>query len=246
MHTLQDLESEAPPVDMAGAFASLALLPERLAIPGAVAPLVRAPRTGRSWRTKLALERTFAALTLLGTAPVFLLIALAIRLDSPGPVMFRQPRYGQGGRVFRIHKFRTMRHDLRDVSGGRQTAHADPRVTRVGRFLRRSSLDELPQLIDILQGEMNLIGPRAHPCGMQVEGALCEHVAPWYHQRHVVAPGLTGLAQISGSRGPVDTVAQLHRRLALDLDYIRDWSLRRDLGILLATVRVCLRGENAR
>jgi lipopolysaccharide/colanic/teichoic acid biosynthesis glycosyltransferase len=177
--------------------------------------------------------------------PLLLLIALAIRIDSPGPALFMQPRYGRGGRRFDVLKFRTMRAEMCDLSGGIQTGRSDPRITRVGWVLRRTSLDELPQLLNVIAGDMALVGPRAHPCGMRVEGRLCEEIVADYDLRHVVKPGITGLAQVSGSRGPVETEAELRQRVGFDLEYITGWSLRLDAVILFRTIGVCLGGTNA-
>lgn len=198
------------------------------------------------WKGKRAVEWGFSLVLLGLLAPMLLLIAGAIRAESPGGPLFVQPRYGKGGRTFHVYKFRSMRVDVCDPTGGMQTGHQDPRVTRVGLFLRKTSLDELPQLLNVVRGEMALIGPRAHPCGMRVEGVLCEDIVPDYHARHRVPPGVTGWAQVNGSRGPVDTAWQLAERQRLDLFYIHNWSLRRDVQIFCRTFGVCLRGEGAR
>jgi lipopolysaccharide/colanic/teichoic acid biosynthesis glycosyltransferase len=144
-----------------------------------------------------------------------------------------------------VFKFRTMRTDLSDVSGGRQTEARDPRITRVGAFLRRTSLDEVPQLLNVVLGQMALVGPRAHPCGMRVENLLCADLVPEYHDRHVVKPGITGLAQVSGSRGAVETRAALRRRVELDLNYIENWSLWLDVRIIWRTAVDILSGKAA-
>ncbi|MGM0583109.1 MAG: sugar transferase [Pseudomonadota bacterium] len=207
---------------------------------------LRAPQARHgSLRAKESLDFVCAAAALLLLAPLMGLIALAIRVETPGPALFRQPRYGLDGRRFDIFKFRTMRSDLCDASGGMQTLREDPRITRVGWVLRRSSLDELPQLLNVLRGEMSLIGPRAHPCGMRVDGRLCEEISPAYMSRHRMKPGITGLAQVSGSRGPVETEAQLHQRVALDLEYIETWSPGLDMRILLRTLGACVRTRQA-
>lgn len=214
--------------------------------PAQVAPALPDPTSRFAWKIKRAAEFALAAALLVMLAPLMLVIAAVIRLESPGPALFRQPRFGRGSRPFDILKFRTMRADLCDPSGGVQTAHRDVRVTRFGMFLRKSSLDELPQLLNVLWGQMAIIGPRAHPCGMRVDGVLCEDLDPGYMSRHLVPPGITGWAQVNGSRGPVDTPEQLVRRVALDLDYIRNWSLRRDAAVLVRTVGICLSGKGAR
>ncbi|MEJ0017328.1 MAG: sugar transferase [Acetobacteraceae bacterium] len=166
-----------------------------------------------------------------------LLIALAIRLDSPGPVLIRQRRFGLGNRPIMILKFRSMFWDLGDPSGSRATVRRDPRVTRVGRILRATSLDELPQLINVLRGDMSLVGPRAHPVEMRVAGEYYHDAFRFYPARHRVKPGITGLAQINGCRGLVDTHEKAQRRLDYDLHYVENWSLRMDLAILAQTLR---------
>ncbi len=215
-------------------------------LPAQVAPTLPDPTRRAAWKIKRAAEFALAAALLVMLAPLMLAIAAVIRLESPGPALFRQPRFGRGSQPFDILKFRTMRADRCDPSGGMQTGHNDARVTRFGMFLRKSSLDELPQLLNVLSGQMAIIGPRAHPCGMRVDGDLCENLVPDYMSRHLVPPGITGWAQVNGSRGPVDTPDQLAQRVELDLDYIRNWSLRRDAMILVRTVGVCLSGKGAR
>lgn len=183
----------------------------------------------------------FAAILLL---PVQVAIALLVAIDQPGaPVLFRQERMGWTGRRFMILKFRTMRLDGNDTVA--QTARSDPRVTRVGRILRQSSLDELPQLWNVLVGDMSLVGPRPMAPSLheaQVEGW---HLLADFATRHRVRPGLTGWAQINGSRGAVHTEAQIRRRLALDLHYIRHWSIWLDLKIIARTPRVVLSAQDA-
>jgi putative colanic acid biosynthesis UDP-glucose lipid carrier transferase len=171
----------------------------------------------------------FTGLVLL--APLMLLVALAIRLDSRGPVIFRQERYGKGGVPFMILKFRSM--SVMESSGAfAQASRQDSRITRVGRFLRSSSIDELPQLFNVLMGDMSLVGPRPHARAMDDHfGAFL----PGYLDRHLVRPGLTGLAQVEGFRGPTDTIESIEHRVSKDRDYIRNWSLLRDIRILLRT-----------
>jgi polysaccharide biosynthesis protein PslA len=207
---------------------------------------VPAAPTGIAWQIKEAIERTAALVLLIALLPAFIIIALAILLESRGSVLFRQPRFGRGGTPFHVLKFRTMQHTLCDPTGAGQTGDADPRITRVGHILRKTSLDELPQLWNVVSGDMALIGPRAHPCGMCVAGLPCEAVVPHYHNRHVVRPGITGWAQVNGSRGAVKTADLLQQRLALDLDYIRNWSPWLDLRILWRTIWVVISRRQAR
>lgn len=184
---------------------------------------------------KDALDRTIAGLFIVLLAPLLLLIAVAIRLDSSGPALFVQRRHGLNGQVFTIRKFRTMRWSSGSDDGRIQTERGDCRVTRMGGWLRCTSLDELPQLWNILNGTMSLVGPRPHPVAMCTEGRLCEDIDPAYAERHRVKPGLTGLAQINGHRGATQTAAQLRARLADDLRYIETWSLLLDIRIILMT-----------
>lgn len=185
------------------------------------------------------------ALTLL-LLPLLALIALAIRIDSPGPVLYRQRRHALNNDEFDIYKFRTMRHaEAAPDAALVQTERGDPRVTRVGRFLRASSLDELPQLFNVLQGTMSLVGPRPHATQMRTEQQLGSEITASYAHRHRVKPGITGWAQVHGARGATHTRAQLQRRVELDLHYIDHWSLLLDLKILALTVRAVARPTNA-
>jgi lipopolysaccharide/colanic/teichoic acid biosynthesis glycosyltransferase len=168
-------------------------------------------------------------------SPLMLVAAAAIRLESPGPALFRQRRRGFNNVEIWVYKFRTMWAHAEDPSGSRQTELNDPRVTRVGRLLRASSLDELPQLLNVLRGDMSLVGPRPHPIGMRVGGVLCEDAILAYPHRHRVKPGITGLAQIEGSRGPAVELSALSQRLAYDFDYIAAASIWLDLKILALT-----------
>jgi polysaccharide biosynthesis protein PslA len=161
------------------------------------------------------------------------MIAIAIRLDSPGPVIYRQRRHGRNNREFEVLKFRTM---VSRVHGPcQQTTRDDPRVTRLGRFLRRSSLDELPQLWNVLRGDMSLVGPRPHPTDMRTGGRLGDEISHRYPHRHRVKPGLTGLAQVRGCRGATEFDDQLIQRLEHDIAYVENWSIWLDLKIILIT-----------
>jgi Undecaprenyl-phosphate glucose phosphotransferase len=195
---------------------------------------------------KSAIDKTLAALVLLAGAPVLLALAAAIKLDSRGPVLFRQNRYGFGDRVIGVYKFRTMCAEASDHNG--VVCHQgpnDPRVTRVGHFLRRWSLDELPQLINVLRGEMSLVGPRPHAISMQVEDRANHDIVPDYALRHHMKPGITGWAQVNGYHGPVATEDALRARVRYDLEYINNWSLWFDLQILARTVTTVLGQRHA-
>ncbi len=182
-----------------------------------------------------------AAVLLVLLAPVLLLIAAAIKLDSRGPVFFRQERHGRRGTLFHIYKFRTM-HVLESGRAAVQCREDDPRVTRVGALLRKASLDELPQFINVLRGEMALVGPRPH--AISTDREFAPRVRR-YGQRYTVKPGMTGLAQIRGYRGPTATLADMAARVACDLEYVRRRSLTFDLWILFKTVPAVFGSRNA-
>ncbi len=194
---------------------------------------------------KSLLDRGFALAALIMLSPVLIAAAIAIKLDSKGPVLFRQDRFGYGNRVIKVYKFRTMRTDLLDFGGAKQTQRGDPRITRVGNFLRKSSIDELPQLWNVLRGEMSIVGPRPMPLQMRVQDKLNHEIVSEYAHRHRVKPGLTGWAQVNGYRGAVETPEDLRARVAYDLQYIDNWSLWLDIKIILRTVTVCVGHQNA-
>jgi Undecaprenyl-phosphate glucose phosphotransferase len=186
-----------------------------------------------------------SSLLLLAAGPIMLLASIAIKLESRGPVLFRQPRHGLNGSAIEVFKFRTMYAHLEDRLASRQTLRGDPRVTRVGAFLRQHSLDELPQLFNVLVGTMSLVGPRAHPLAITAGGQSLELVAANYTARHRMKPGITGWAQVSGWRGHLDTVEKAVRRLEHDLYYIENWSLLLDLWIIVRTIRLVLHDDQA-
>jgi polysaccharide biosynthesis protein PslA len=190
-------------------------------------------------------DKMLGMLLLVLFAPVMAVIALAIRLDSPGPVLFLQERYGFNNRPLRLYKFRTMRADAADPSGGQRTVRNDPRLTRIGRVLRSFSLDELPQLLNVVLGDMSLVGPRPHAPAMQAGDRLYHDAVDDYFRRHRVRPGITGWAQVNGSRGEIDSLETARRRVAYDLYYIENWSLLLDLKILLKTLPVVLSRQGA-
>ena len=201
-------------------------------------PLLRVaetPVSGWSYLLKSAEDMVLAGIALVVLSPLLLVTAILVKFDSPGPILFRQTRYGFNNEEFQVFKFRTMYVDKSDYSGGQQTSRGDARVTWVGRFLRRTSIDELPQLFNVLQGTMSMVGPRPHPVGMKTANRLCEEIIDTYVHRHRVKPGITGWAQVNGSRGATETAEQLERRVALDLHYVENWSLFLDLRILLMT-----------
>ncbi len=185
---------------------------------------------------KLAFDRVAAATILMVVAPLLVLVAVLIRLESTGPVLFRQYRVGYNNQLFTIRKFRSMRQDAADRMATQQTTQDDPRVTRVGTIIRKLSIDELPQLINVLRGDMSLVGPRPHAPGTSADGMLVQSVVPHYGRRHLVRPGITGLAQVRGFRGGMHTAQQVTDRLQADLEYIRRQSLRLDLKIMAMTI----------
>lgn len=190
-------------------------------------------------KSLLAAKRAFdiagATFGLVVLAPLLVGIAIVIKATSPGPVFFRQKRYGYHNRRFWIFKFRTMYTDLGDARGTQQTTAGDPRVTPIGRILRKSSLDELPQFINVFKGDMSLVGPRPHVPGMLAGGMLYEQLTPYYFQRHIMRPGLTGLAQVTGYRGATTVARSAIERLDYDLRYIATWSVWLDLKIIART-----------
>ena len=190
-------------------------------------------------------DAVVAMLALAVLGPVMLLIAIAIKIDSPGPVLFRQKRYGFNNQLIEVLKFRTMRHDQCDAQGSHLTKRNDPRITRLGRFLRRSSLDELPQLINVLRGEMSIVGPRPHAIEAKAADRLYQDVVTGYAARHKVKPGLTGWAQVNGWRGPTDTEDQIIKRVEHDLWYLENWSISCDIKIMAMTIFIGLFGKNA-
>jgi exopolysaccharide biosynthesis polyprenyl glycosylphosphotransferase len=171
-------------------------------------------------------------------APFMLIVAALIKVDSAGPVFFVQTRIGQGNRLFRVFKFRSMRVEQADSTGNLSARRDDDRITSVGRFIRRTSIDELPQLINVLIGDMSIVGPRPHALGSRAENKLFWEVDDRYWHRHAAKPGLTGLAQIRGFRGATDHASDLTNRLQADLEYLHNWSLWRDALIILQTFRV--------
>jgi Undecaprenyl-phosphate glucose phosphotransferase len=185
--------------------------------------------------SKRGLDLALGLLALLALAPLMGLVAVAIKLDSPGPVFFRQRRHGYMNEEIVVWKFRSMRADATDHTASRQVTAGDARVTRVGRFIRKTSLDELPQLFNVISGEMSLVGPRPHAIGMLAGGADASKLVETYAHRHRIKPGLTGWAAVNGSRGPIDTPDAVRRRVALDLEYMERQSILLDLAIILKT-----------
>jgi Undecaprenyl-phosphate glucose phosphotransferase len=210
-----------------------------------VMTLFERPISGVDAAVKSLEDKILTVLILAFIWPLLAIIAIAIKLDSPGPVFFRQPREGFNNRPFRVYKFRSMYSDFTEVDRIRQASRDDPRITRVGRILRRTSMDELPQLFNVLQGDMSLVGPRPHAASTRAGGRLFSEVLASYAARHKVKPGITGWAQVCGWRGETDTEEKLIKRFEHDLYYIENWSLTFDLYILFRTVGSVLLPRNA-
>ncbi len=198
------------------------------------------PDPDRAAFNKRLQDLVIGGLMLIGLMPVLAVVALMVRLDSPGPILFRQRRHGFNNEEIVVWKFRSMRHEAADATASRQVTADDDRITRVGRFLRATSLDELPQLINVLKGEMSLVGPRPHAIGMKTGQIESARLVAEYAHRHRIKPGMTGWAAIKGSRGPLHTAAEVRRRVQLDVDYVERQSFWLDLWIMAVTVPVLL------
>ncbi len=207
--------------------------------------LIDRPMSESAIAAKAAFDRVVGlALTAL-FAPVMLAVAAGVKLSSPGPMLFRQERFGFNNEKITVYKFRSLYVDRCDHDARRLVTRDDPRVTPFGRFIRRTSLDELPQLFNVLKGELSLVGPRPHALGAAAEGQAYEEIVDGYFARHKVKPGLTGWAQVNGWRGETDTLEKIQRRVDYDLDYIENWSIWLDLRILALTPLALARGGNA-
>ena len=198
------------------------------------------PKGGAHTAIKRLMDIGIATLALIGLSPILAIIAVMIKKDSPGPVLFKQPRHGFNNRVFNVYKFRSMRNDQADLKAAQQTVAGDARVTKIGRFIRKTSIDELPQLINVIKGEMSLVGPRPHAIGMRTEGKDSMELVAEYAHRHKVKPGMTGWAQINGSRGPLHNGDDVARRVELDVEYIERSNALFDLYIMFKTLPVLL------
>ncbi len=200
------------------------------------------PLAGWGGVVKRVEDKILASLLIAAFAPLMLVVAALIKLESKGPVIFKQQRYGFNNRVFEVYKFRSMYTDMSDARGGAQATREDPRITRVGRFIRRTSLDELPQLFNVFEGTMSLVGPRPHAVAHNEEYA---QIIAGYFSRHRVKPGITGWAQVNGLRGETDTPEKMAARVRYDVYYIENWSVLFDLAILARTALVGFVNKNA-
>jgi Undecaprenyl-phosphate glucose phosphotransferase len=195
---------------------------------------------------KWLFDKIVGSLALLCALPIMAIIAIAIKLDSRGPVLFKQKRYGFNNELIEIYKFRSMYVDQADVNANKLVTVDDPRVTRVGRFIRKTSLDELPQLFNVVfAGNLSLVGPRPHALQAKAADRLYDEAVDGYFARHRVKPGITGWAQIHGWRGETNSQEKIQQRVEHDLYYIENWSILLDMYILLQTPFALLRTENA-
>jgi exopolysaccharide biosynthesis polyprenyl glycosylphosphotransferase len=207
-----------------------------------LAHLAGARRGATRAMLKRTMDLTLSIAAVIALIPLLITVAIAIRLDSPGPVLFKQRRHGYLNEEVLVWKFRSMRIEASDYSASRQVTANDDRVTRVGRFIRKTSLDELPQLWNVIRGEMSLVGPRPHAIGMLTGGSEASKLVKSYAHRHRMKPGLTGWAAVNGSRGPVDTAEAVRRRVSLDLEYVERQSLWFDIAIIARTLP-CVLGD---
>jgi putative colanic acid biosynthesis UDP-glucose lipid carrier transferase len=206
-----------------------------------VVAVCETPFRGADGLIKRVSDIVLSVLILLLISPLFIAISLAVKITSPGPVIFKQRRYGLDGAEILVYKFRSMTV-CEDGESIRQAQKGDNRITPLGAFLRRTSLDELPQFLNVLQGRMSIVGPRPHAVA---HNELYRKIIKGYMVRHKVRPGITGWAQVNGFRGETETVDKMRSRVEYDLDYLRNWSLRLDLYIIMKTVLIVLRGQSS-
>jgi exopolysaccharide biosynthesis polyprenyl glycosylphosphotransferase len=237
------------PVDirLAAQASALRFRPRAYSFAGAVPLIDLIDKPNSDWDViiKWMFDKVVATLALIALSPVLAAVALAVKLDSKGPVLFRQKRHGFNNELIEVFKFRSMFVDQADADASRLVTKGDPRVTRVGRFIRKTSLDELPQLFNVLRGELSLVGPRPHALQAKAANRLYHDVVDGYFARHKVKPGITGWAQINGWRGETDTAEKIQKRVEHDLYYIDNWSVAFDLYILFRTPFSLIRGDNA-
>ena len=207
--------------------------------------VVDRPLSGWPSIAKQIEDRVLGAAILTMISPLMLALAIMIKLDSPGPVFFRQKRYGFNNQLIEVFKFRSMYTHMTDHDAAQLTRRNDPRITRLGAFLRRTSLDELPQFLNVVRGEMSIVGPRPHALSAKAGALLYQDAVKYYDARHRVKPGITGWAQINGWRGETDTVEQIRKRVEHDLYYIEHWSILLDLKIIIRTILGGFTGRHA-
>ena len=247
LHLLKKLWVLPIDIRISAVGAKLKLRPRAYAYVGKVPFLAVFDKPLTDWgiAVKAVEDRLLAGLALLALSPVMALVALAVKLDSRGPVFFRQIRYGFNNEEIGVYKFRSMYVDQCDAGAMKLVTKGDPRVTKVGAFIRKTSLDELPQLINVLRGELSMVGPRPHAKQAKADGHIYDEVVEGYFARHKVKPGITGWAQINGWRGETDTVDKIERRVECDLQYIDNWSVFFDLYILAMTPMSLINTKNA-
>jgi exopolysaccharide biosynthesis polyprenyl glycosylphosphotransferase len=207
--------------------------------------ITQPPLAGWSGVIKRAMDIVGSIFAIILLSPVLIVSAIAVKLDSPGPVLFLQERAGYRNETFRMLKFRSMRTATADPTGSQLTARNDPRVTKIGAFLRCTSIDELPQLFNVLKGDMSLVGPRPHPKGAKAGAVLYDELIPNFYSRYRMKPGITGLAQVNGLRGNTETEQHLIDRFGTDLQYAAEWTPFLDVAIMLRTVTHLSKGTNA-
>lgn len=203
------------------------------------------PVSGWNYFMKEAVDKVLAVLFIIALSPIMAIAWLAVRLESKGPAIFKQKRYGFNNELVEVYKFRSMYTDMSDATAAKLVTKGDPRVTKVGRIIRKTSIDELPQLFNVLTGQLSLVGPRPHATQAKAADDLYEQVVDGYFARHKVKPGITGWAQINGWRGETDTHEKIEGRVKFDLDYIDSWSIMLDLYIIAKTPFALLKSENA-
>ncbi|HYP34635.1 MAG TPA: exopolysaccharide biosynthesis polyprenyl glycosylphosphotransferase, partial [Burkholderiaceae bacterium] len=206
-----------------------------------VVGLMEAPFTGINGFVKRASDIVLSALILILISPLLLVLAIGVKLSSTGPVIFRQRRTGLDGEIIEVYKFRSMRA-VDDGAVVRQATRDDPRITPFGALIRRTSLDELPQFVNVLQGRMSIVGPRPHAVAHNEQ---YRKLVKAYMARHKVKPGITGWAQVNGLRGETDTLDKMASRIEYDLEYLRNWTLGLDLLIIARTVKLVFRDRSA-
>jgi len=215
---------------------------------GDIAVFDMADRPISDWNLifKWVFDKAVALLALILLSPVMVATAIAIKLESRGPVFFRQNRHGFNNELIKIYKFRSMRTDMLDASASKLVTKDDPRVTKVGKFIRKTSIDELPQLFNVLKGELSIVGPRPHALQAKADNKLYYEAVEGYFARHRVKPGMTGWAQVNGWRGETDTIDKIMQRVNHDLYYIEHWSILLDMYIVMMTpVSLVSKTENA-
>ncbi|PNG27413.1 undecaprenyl-phosphate glucose phosphotransferase [Methylocella silvestris] len=244
---LEQLSSTVADVCLTADLAGLAYHGHQFGAVGANPVIAIGENPMKDWSAakKMCFDYAAGIIALVILSPLLAVLALAVKLDSRGPILFRQPRLGFNNRMFVCYKFRTMYADMTDVMADKQTTRDDPRITRVGRWMRKLSFDELPQLLNVLNGTMSLVGPRPHAPNTKAADRLFAEVVQKYALRHRVKPGITGWAQVNGWRGETTTVEQVENRVRCDLFYIDNWSVLFDLKIVVMTVLREIRSQNA-